>query len=272
MTTATAAACGNSDSNCPVWLNNAGAVAITAVTARPRTRPRRRRTMPCTSTSQMQKAATSTSFETVVVEVPQVHERRQKQRQSPRIRVRAEGAGRVDDGESVVGDDFADVAVEQAAGLAEVQREVVTAGRDRCGATRWRARRRPRSRIPRAIPTQPTPATVRLPRVARRQPPRRDRRSSSASGHCGGWNSSGPSAHEPGATEDTKWARRPRTSRAIPGPLRDRCHLASAASSASCLATMSLTACMLRSARRSRCSRARALESSVESAWPWKRG
>ena len=67
-------------------------------------------------------------LQAVVVEVPQVHERRQQQGQSPRIRVRAEGAGRVEDGETVVGDDLADVAVEQAARLTEVEGEVVTPG------------------------------------------------------------------------------------------------------------------------------------------------
>ena len=64
-------------------------------------------------------------LEPVVVQPPQVHERRQQQRPAPRVGDRAERTRRVDDREPVVGDDLGDVAVEQAAGLAQVQREVV---------------------------------------------------------------------------------------------------------------------------------------------------
>ena len=64
----------------------------------------------------------------VVVVAPQVDERRQQQRPTPRVGQRAEGGIGVEDGEAVVGEHRADVAVEQAAGLAQVQREVVTLG------------------------------------------------------------------------------------------------------------------------------------------------
>ena len=84
--------------------------------------------MPWTSTSQTQNAATSTQLQAVVVEAPQVDERRQQQRPAPRVGDRAEGAGRVEDREAVVGDDLGDVAVEQAARLAQVEGEVVALG------------------------------------------------------------------------------------------------------------------------------------------------
>ncbi len=64
----------------------------------------------------------------VVVVAPEVHERRQQQWPDPGISERAEGVVRVEDREPVVGEDGADVAVEQAAGLAEVEREVVALG------------------------------------------------------------------------------------------------------------------------------------------------
>ena len=64
----------------------------------------------------------------VVVVAPQVDERRQQQRPAPRVGDRAERPAGVDDREPVVGDDLGDVAVEQAAGLAQVQGEVVALG------------------------------------------------------------------------------------------------------------------------------------------------
>ena len=67
-------------------------------------------------------------LEPVVVEAPQVDERRQDQRPAPRVADRAEPGIRVEDGEPVVGDDLAGVALEDAAGLTEIQGEVVTLG------------------------------------------------------------------------------------------------------------------------------------------------
>ena len=67
-------------------------------------------------------------LQAVVVEPPPVDERCQHQRPAPRIGDRAEDRPGVDDAEAVVGDDVADVAVEQAARLAQVQREVVALG------------------------------------------------------------------------------------------------------------------------------------------------
>ena len=67
-------------------------------------------------------------LQAVVVEAPQVDERRQQQRPAPRVGVRAEAPAGVDHREAVVGDDLADVAVEDAAGLAQVEREVVALG------------------------------------------------------------------------------------------------------------------------------------------------
>ena len=105
-------------------------------------------------------------LQAVVVETPEVDERRQQQRPAPRVGVRAEAAARVDHREAVVGDDLADVALEDAAGLAQVEREVVALGCGRCDGgrsptrPRWRRRRRGRCRWPRAAgPTAPTSTT-----------------------------------------------------------------------------------------------------------------
>ena len=65
-------------------------------------------------------------LEPVVVEAPEVDERRQHQWPTPRISDRAEGGVGVEHREPVVGDDRAHVTVEDAPGLAEVEREVVT--------------------------------------------------------------------------------------------------------------------------------------------------
>ena len=67
-------------------------------------------------------------LEPVVVQPPQVHERGQQQRPAPRVGVRAEAAARVEHREAVVGDHLGHVAVEDAAGLAQVEREVVALG------------------------------------------------------------------------------------------------------------------------------------------------
>ncbi len=64
-------------------------------------------------------------FEPVVVVAPQVDERRQQQGPTPGIGQRAEGSVRIEDREPVVGEHGSDVAVEEAAGLAQVQSEVV---------------------------------------------------------------------------------------------------------------------------------------------------
>ena len=67
-------------------------------------------------------------LEPVVVQPPQVHERRQQQWPAPRVGVRAEAAAGVEHGEAVVGDHLGHVAVEDAAGLAQVEGEVVALG------------------------------------------------------------------------------------------------------------------------------------------------
>jgi hypothetical protein len=64
-------------------------------------------------------------LQAVVVETPEVDERRQQEGPAPRVADRAEAVVRVEHREPVVGDDLMGVAVEDAARLAEVQREVV---------------------------------------------------------------------------------------------------------------------------------------------------
>ena len=53
-------------------------------------------------------------------------ERRQDERPAPRIADGAEPGIRIEDGKPVVGDDLAGVALEDAAGLTEIEGEVVT--------------------------------------------------------------------------------------------------------------------------------------------------
>ena len=67
-------------------------------------------------------------LEVVVIEAPQMDERRQQQRPTPRVGVRAEAPAGVDHGEAVVSDDLPKVAVEDALGLAQIEREVIALG------------------------------------------------------------------------------------------------------------------------------------------------
>ena len=67
-------------------------------------------------------------LQVVVVEAPQVDERREQQRPAPRVGVRAEAPAGIDHREAVVGDDLSEVAVEDALGLAQIEREVVALG------------------------------------------------------------------------------------------------------------------------------------------------
>ena len=120
-----ATACGYSDSRKSVWASSIGAVPTTAVMANGKDPPGAAAHDAVHQHEPDAEAGDLEQLELVEVQPPDVDERRQDQRPAPRVGDRAERSRRVDDREPVVGDDLGDVTVEQAAGLAQVQREVV---------------------------------------------------------------------------------------------------------------------------------------------------
>ena len=123
--TARTIACGYSDSSWSVWRSRTGAVASTAAMAMATPRPDPAAHDAVDEHDPDAEAGDLDQLQPAVVEAPLLDERRQQEREAPRVGDRAEAEVGVEDGEAVVGDDLGRVAVEDAAGLAQVQREVV---------------------------------------------------------------------------------------------------------------------------------------------------